>query len=29
MQGRQEFSPTPAQTAQLLRNYYGEDSKNW
>ncbi|WIA35548.1 hypothetical protein OEZ86_003973 [Tetradesmus obliquus] len=22
-QGRQEFSPTPSETAQLLRNYYG------
>jgi hypothetical protein len=23
-QGRQEFSPTPDETAQMLRNYYGE-----
>lgn len=26
VQGRQEFSPTPQEMAQMLRNYYGEQA---
>lgn len=26
-QGRQEFSPSPEETAQMLRNYYGRCSQ--
>ncbi len=29
VQGRQEFSPTPDETAQMLRNYYGRRNALW